>query len=675
MKSIIQQTQKVNCMKIKLSRIFVLSLFLFTLENVSAQKVNFEFLDQKYGDILYALSSYRGISIVADDTISGSATFQFAGTDFEKAFEAFLLINRLYVSKKDTVWTISKISIKSNPGGTDISLDALDVTPSQILDHLSRSTGKTIIFDLLPSSKISLHISAGSVEGIAEIVMKPFPTYSIEKNATSLLIKRSTEPIPQVPSSARMTIEHTGKTYTAEINQARVSELIDRLCKEENIEYSNFIRNDLLLSGIRISGKSFDEFLEVILEQAGAESVEKNGIRYFLPSALTDTAKKLRDSTYEWKEYGTNSIRVKDATALLALRFPGLQIVQLTGSNNFIAQVTEKTAIDISGYLSLIDKKGSNEIIFLKYISTSDFFKTLPPSIRKEELVDTGTGNSFFFNGPAELKNQFMSELKEIDKPKERIRYDMLIIQYENSSSSSWGINAEIKALSPGDMTSVSGSFGSLLNLNFDVITLFGYQFSARLNTALSENRAQVFADTTIHGMTGENIKFQNTSTYRYRDSNVDPETGKSVYTGITREIVSGVVLEINGWVSGDGMVTMNIRASVSKRGVDVSGKSGNPPPTSEKSITTKLNTANGEPVILSGLTQNDSSIVEQRLPFLSRIPLIGWAFRNRNTTNEKTEMVIYIVPHITNGSDTSYESSALANTAFERLVLPFIKE
>ena len=42
------------------------------------------------------------------------------------------------------------------------------------------------------------------------------------------------------------------------------------------------------------------------------------------------------------------------------------------------------------------------------------------------------------------------------------------------------------------------------------------------------------------------------------------------LYDGVTREITSGLVLNIDGWVSGDGMITTTVNASVSKRGADV---------------------------------------------------------------------------------------------------------
>jgi len=60
---------------------------------------NFEFVNQNIRDILYALSTYTKIPIVADDTVSGTAVFQFAGGNFDRAFDTFLSSNRLFVDR------------------------------------------------------------------------------------------------------------------------------------------------------------------------------------------------------------------------------------------------------------------------------------------------------------------------------------------------------------------------------------------------------------------------------------------------------------------------------------------------------------------------------------------------------------------------------------------------
>jgi type II secretory pathway component HofQ len=65
----------------------------------TAGRVSFEFINQNITDILYVFSTYANISIIADDTVSGTGSLQFNGTSFDQAFDAFLLTNRLYVEK------------------------------------------------------------------------------------------------------------------------------------------------------------------------------------------------------------------------------------------------------------------------------------------------------------------------------------------------------------------------------------------------------------------------------------------------------------------------------------------------------------------------------------------------------------------------------------------------
>jgi type II secretory pathway component GspD/PulD (secretin) len=298
----------------------------------------------------------------------------------------------------------------------------------------------------------------------------------------------------------------------------------------------------------------------------------------------------------------------------------------------------------------------------------------LPPTAQAEDLVDAGDGNTFFFLGSDERKELFLKDLEIIDRPQPRIRYDLFIIQVQESSSLNWNAQAEARFVRPGDRTMVTGQLGNLLNLNFDIITVFGYQFAAKLNLAISDNQANVFADTTLFGLSGQEIKFQNTSTYRYRDSNIDPDTGKPIYSGITREIVSGLVLEIKGWVSGDGMITTTVTASVSKRGAEVSSAIGNPPPTSERVLTTQVRARSGETVVLSGLRQNDSGIIEQRIPLISKIPLLGWLFKSRNHSTENSQMIIYLVPHVDIANDEYTVSGLKTASIYSRFVEPYLE-
>jgi type IV pilus assembly protein PilQ len=65
------------------------------------------------------------------------------------------------------------------------------------------------------------------------------------------------------------------------------------------------------------------------------------------------------------------------------------------------------------------------------------------------------------------------------------------------------------------------------------------------------------------------------------------------------------------------------------------------------KEITTKVLVGDGETVVIGGLiTQTDTNSVDG-VPYLSRIPLLGWFFRYEKLRNQKTELLIFITPSI----------------------------
>lgn len=633
-----------------------------------AGTISFEFIDQQFGDILYALSSFSGISIIGDETVIGKTTFQFSGTSFDDAFDLFLRTNRLYAGKTDRCWTVTKIRTERTEGGM-LRIDAFDSTLGSILERLSAETGTAIVFSALPQTAISLHAEAEDLFELVSLAVKPFAGYGAERFGNGISVGQTDRAHSQISGRIPFALRSGNGLYSCDIDGTRASDVFASLCAEEGVSWSNLVKNDSLVSGVHLENVDYETLLETVLVQSGCDTFLDDSIRYFTSAKTQDSSKRARSRSETWTRIETGRLSPAKAAALLSGRFPEAETVPLEDGRAILFKSDAAKTSEAQSFLALAEQSTVSEAIKLKYISSSELLKALPPSADKSCIAETGTGNSIFFTGPTEMKERFLSDLAEMDKPRERIRYDMLIIQYDNSRSSKWAAGAELKQTRIGDMTAVSGNFGNLLNLNFDVITLFGYRFSMNLDAALAENRAKVCTDTTLHAVSGETVKFRNTSTYRYRDTALDPETGKPVYTGVTREIVSGIVLEITGRISGDGLVTMTVHASVSKRGADVSSTAGNPPATSEKSIETRLSAKNGEPVILSGLTQNDESLAEGRVPFISRIPLLGLLFRHTDKKSESAEMVIYLVPHISNGPDSPGEKQERLATAFERLV------
>jgi hypothetical protein len=120
----------------------------------------------------------------------------------------------------------------------------------------------------------------------------------------------------------------------------------------------------------------------------------------------------------------------------------------------------------------------------------------------------------------------------------------------------------------------------------------------------------------------------------------------------ITYENV-GVILKVTPFITSDGSVEMILApqiSSLSDQTVNVSA-GVNVPVINIRSADTVVVTPNGETVIIGGLMQTLKGEVVSKIPFLGDIPGIGLAFRRTQKTEAKTELIIFLTPHIVSDS------------------------
>lgn len=609
----------------------------------------FEFLNRDISEILYSVSLYRGIAIVGDDTVNGKATFRFAGEDFDSAFDSFLKSQRLYVNKSEKVWTVSKVLFSGNERD-GYFLDASDVRPVLLLDKISQKFQCEITFDSLSEATVTVHTNGKDasdfVESVARVLGKD---YSADFSGGHLRInktvqERNSYSAQKEKVTVKKNILNGGTFFSVDVQDASVGSTLEELFSSAEKEFIFACDTSARIKRVFFSGKNFDETLQLICSNCSLQTLESDGIFYVLPDSSVGSS--LVDCGKIWKKHSLSYYTVSRAVNLIENRFGKQNIIPLDEENSFLCFAKDDVQNQIGEFIKSFDAAKNSFVVKLRYIRTEDFLTHLPPGISATQITKSTQDNVFFFNGNEAQHQQLLEQLKEIDCPVKRIRYDLLVMQYQSTEDSSWETSLSTRKLSLGDRNDMAVSLGSVLDFNFDVVGVFGLKFAGSLQTAINENRAQVFADTTLQGVSGGTINFVNTNTYRYRDSNVNPETGAPVYTGITREIASGLKIDVTGWISGDGVITSKVTASISRQGADLSSATGNPPPTSEKIITTEVLGKSGEPIILSGLIQNEDTWSERRTPGLSKIPVLGWLFKSKAKTTEKTELVIYLVPH-----------------------------
>ncbi|MCE9571521.1 MAG: hypothetical protein K8W52_00045 [Deltaproteobacteria bacterium] len=67
------------------------------------------------------------------------------------------------------------------------------------------------------------------------------------------------------------------------------------------------------------------------------------------------------------------------------------------------------------------------------------------------------------------------------------------------------------------------------------------------------------------------------------------------------------------------------------------------------KEAKTRILIGDGDTTVLGGIYTRASGISYNKVPFLGDLPVFGWLFKHRKETDDRTELLIFVTPKITN--------------------------
>lgn len=171
--------------------------------------------------------------------------------------------------------------------------------------------------------------------------------------------------------------------------------------------------------------------------------------------------------------------------------------------------------------------------------------------------------------------------------------------------------------------SNLAGSFNLDLQLSAMESTGKGKVLSNPKILALDNKEAYI--------QTGYRIPYESTSTQ-----------------GTKTEWVDAVLqLKVTPHITPDNHIMMSIK--VEKNEPDFANRAaGNAPTIATKEAKTDVMVNNGDTIVIGGIykRKNDNSV--QGVPWLSRIPILGWVFKKEYIYDRPEELVIFITPKIT---------------------------
>ncbi|MBT9536825.1 MAG: hypothetical protein IVZ94_01685 [Nitrospirae bacterium] len=123
--------------------------------------------------------------------------------------------------------------------------------------------------------------------------------------------------------------------------------------------------------------------------------------------------------------------------------------------------------------------------------------------------------------------------------------------------------------------------------------------------------------------------------------------TTSFVAAGQIQYRTTGILLTVTPHISEKNMVKLKISQEISSRGVDISLAGITSPSFTKRKAETIGAVLSGHTLIIAGLISEQQNKSKEGLPFLSRLPLIGFLFGVTTDEVKKTELVIMVTPHV----------------------------
>ena len=282
-----------------------------------------------------------------------------------------------------------------------------------------------------------------------------------------------------------------------------------------------------------------------------------------------------------------------------------------------------------------------------------------PPSVDIRFVADEVT-NAVIVTTYPRLWKEIEETIKRLDKMPRQVLIDVLAAEVRLDDDMKLGVEWAIRSGNFVITSSPSGllpakppqsiiPFGGRAGpLGLNVFAFAAAQVLAALNALSTENRVNVLSNPTI--MTTENRKAVinvSTSVPIVTSQQVPVATGGITGNSITQTVEykdAGIILTVTPRIGEQGTVALDVKQEVNEVGAN------EPPPINSPRFTkreaeTSVVLLNNQTLVLGGLIQNRRTNIKIGVPFLNRIPILGYLFGSTEERVERTELILLITP------------------------------
>ena len=322
-------------------------------------------------------------------------------------------------------------------------------------------------------------------------------------------------------------------------------------------------------------------------------------------------------------------------------------------------------------------------LIKLKHLRAEDVIKLLPTTLtRSTQIQVVKSQNALMAVGNYDVLDAISQYVDKMDLPVAQILIEVLVVDMDIEKGHNHGLNlffgnaaksvGSEKLFPSIDQTLNAKQTQKIFNgLGLGEIISIPKDMVTKINAMEQEKILDVKARSQIATLNGETAVLTIGQTQYYMmSSEVDYNQGDAVTSKTTQrfeQIEANSNITVTPYVTGEGEITCEIVPDFSEP--EGSFNSSVPPTLNKRYVKSSVRLRDGETIVLGGMVKETVNDVYNQVPFLGSIPVLGWLFKNVERVHSKSQLLIFVTPHIYYGHEGSVDIAEEIEKAKQPLV------
>ncbi|MGD0786025.1 MAG: hypothetical protein ABR969_09455 [Sedimentisphaerales bacterium] len=372
---------------------------------------------------------------------------------------------------------------------------------------------------------------------------------------------------------------------------------------------------------------------------------------------------------------------------------PSIDLNEITKNNPFMQLTSSPNRTHAE---KVIAEKPDLEVnsISLKFLDAKSLKSSIEPMLTTYGKMEPDSkGNTLIICDTNENLAKILKQIRKIDRKPDQIMIEVVILDVKLDNDTQIGVDWDLLTTNDHDAIfrqNLSSRVGSTIRSSdnignatafnttgtgSDLALLWANDIRTVIHTLQQKNNVEILASPRVMVVSGQTASIEAVEEIPYSNQS-DTSNGGALTSTEFKNV--GVKLTVGATLTDDKLILLNVNTEQSvKTGSSVvtTGGSGVPIVDTRK-MQSSLLMNDGQILVIGGLRRKETQKQTSQLPLLGDLPIIGYAFKNDDTTYNSSELLVLLSPHI-NGEKTTDAQMQKFNEITQRplLIIPETEE